>query len=235
MDLAKRMGRHFRRLGASKRSQGLGKLLRYALKLLSSAVAIRPARGRRCFLERTAHVVVLVGLYLAAKTSGVIDNLNVTTMQQMVHDAGAWGVLLYVALFAGGTLVQVPGTLFVATGILVYGGVTGYLVCLLGAIVSVCTTFMFVRVVGGDALSDVERPFVRRMLRRLDKRPVTTMVVLRMFLFISPPLNYALALSPMRFRDYAIGSAIGLTLPMAVTTIFWKWIFAQEWFARLFS
>ena len=36
----------------------------------------------------------------------------------------------------------------------------------------------------------------------------------------APPLNVALALSGVRFRDYLLGTALGLPVPVALFTIF---------------
>ena len=89
-----------------------------------------------------------------------------------------------------------------------------------------------VRAVGGQALGAVQKPWIVKLLVKLDEHPVRWMVVLRSVAFISPPLNYALALTRIRFRDYALGSALGLVGPMAIVTVFFDWLFATEWVHR---
>jgi uncharacterized membrane protein YdjX (TVP38/TMEM64 family) len=44
--------------------------------------------------------------------------------------------------------------------------------------------------------------------------------LLRLVLWMAPAVNYALALSPVRYRDYAIGSAVGLAIPVAAAAAF---------------
>ena len=39
-----------------------------------------------------------------------------------------------------------------------------------------------------------------------------TVIVLRLLLWIAPPLNYALAMSNIRFREYLVGSDGGADL-----------------------
>lgn len=192
------------------------------------------AMKKRVVLIRVLLVLgLLVGIYAIGKASGFLDNVDVPTLRRLVDDAGAWGFLLFVALFAVGVLLQLPGMLFVATGILVYGKSLGYVACLSGAIVAVCASFAMVRVVGGQALSSIERPVVKRILKRLDKHPIRWLVVLRLVMFISPPLNYALALTRLRFRDYALGSALGLVTPMLIVTLFFDWLFTTPWIQPL--
>ncbi len=190
-------------------------------------------KSRVPWLRLLALAAVLGGIYALGKLTGFLDEIDIHSIRRAVDDAGAWGMLLFVLLFALGVLVQVPGSLFVATGMLMYGQIVGYAVCLVGAIVAVCTSFAMVRAVGGKALAAIERPWVRRALARLERQPVRTLVVLRLIAFISPPLNYALALSTIRFRDYAIGSALGLITPMAVVAVAFEWLFRTPW-ARSF-
>jgi uncharacterized membrane protein YdjX (TVP38/TMEM64 family) len=170
-------------------------------------------------------VVLVIGLYVVARATGVLERLDVAAMQRMVADAGAWGFAVFVALFAVGVLLHVPGMVFVAAGMLVYGKLLGFFACLAGAIVAVCASFVMVRAVGGNALGSIRRPFLRKMLARLDQNPLRWLILLRAVLFISPPLNYALALSSVRFRDYAVGSAIGLVPTMALVTFLFDRLF----------
>jgi hypothetical protein len=55
----------------------------------------------------------------------------------------------------------------------------------------------------------------RRILSHLDGHPVRTIFLLRLLLWMAPQLNYALALSNVRFRSYLLGTALGLLAPIA--------------------
>ena len=46
--------------------------------------------------------------------------------------------------------------------------------------------------------------------------PVRNVILLRLFLNAAPWLNHALALAPLGFRDYLIGSAVGMAIPIFV-------------------
>jgi uncharacterized membrane protein YdjX (TVP38/TMEM64 family) len=114
----------------------------------------------------------------------------------------------------------VPGLVFVAAGVLAYGPRVGGLVSYGAALVSISVSFGVVRALGGRALGDT------RVMQKLDLRPVRTIAALRLFLVLSPPLNYALALSRVRFRDYLLGSALGLAPPTALAAIFFDRVLA---------
>jgi uncharacterized membrane protein YdjX (TVP38/TMEM64 family) len=182
---------------------------------------------------RIALLVLLIGgIYVVGRTTGFLDDINIEKIRLVVNEAGPFGFLVYVGLFALGVFINVPGFVFVATAILVYGKILGGFAALIGAIVSVCVAFAMVRAVGGNAFAAIKSPRIRRMLDRLEQHPVRMMVALRTVMFISPPLNYALALSRIRFRDYALGSAIGLVIPTTVVTVAFDWLFQTPWVSK---
>jgi uncharacterized membrane protein YdjX (TVP38/TMEM64 family) len=53
---------------------------------------------------------------------------------------------------------------------------------------------------------------------------VRNVVILRTVFQTLPTLNYALALSGMRLRDYFLGTLIGLPLPIAVYCLFFDYL-----------
>ena len=72
---------------------------------------------------------------------------------------------------------------------------------------------------GGSALAEIESPWLRRVLSQLDTRPLRSVIVLRAIFGVAPFLNYALALSSLGFRDYIIGSIIGMAAPIAIAAV----------------
>ena len=66
--------------------------------------------------------------------------------------------------------------------------------------------------------------WAQRLLARLDARPVSSIVVLRFFMQTAPPLNYALAMSGVKFRDYLVGTVLGLPLPIALYCLFFDYL-----------
>ena len=168
---------------------------------------------------------VLIAVFAVGRYFGVTENVNAQSIREFVHGAGAWGWALYMAVFAGGEFVHIPGMVFVVAGILVYGKVLGFGLAWLASVVSVGFSFVVVRRIGGTPLGTVNKPWLKRILSHLDDRPIRTVALLRLMLWLAPPLNYALALTKVRFRDYLIGSALGLIAPVAGVAILFDWLF----------
>ena len=180
--------------------------------------------GRAKGLRLLALVVLVVGSILVARSTGVTEALSLERVRTFMEGAGVVGFLLFLGAFALGELVHVPGVVFVAAAILAYGRTLGGSAAYVGALVSVCVSFFVVRAVGGQPLAGLQRPWMKRILDRLEQRPVRVVAILRMILWMAPPLNYALAMSTVRFRDYLVGSAIGLLLPIALAALFLDWV-----------
>ena len=179
-------------------------------------------------LRLAALAVLIVGLVVIGKVTGLTDRLAADELRASLQAAGAWGALLFIAAFSVGELIHIPGFVFIAVAIVVYGRVDGAVLSLVGAVVSVIVSFLVVRGVGGRALEEIERPLIKKALEKLDTRPVRTVVILRLIFWMAPPLNYALALSSVRFRDYVAGSIVGLILPVAACSVFFDYL--AQWF-----
>jgi uncharacterized membrane protein YdjX (TVP38/TMEM64 family) len=185
-----------------------------------------PQAPKKKLLRLAALVTLIVGSIVLAKVTGVSERLTPESIRGFMEGAGILGFLIFLGIFAVGELVHVPGVFFVAAAILAYGRGLGGVAAYAGAVLSVIVSFLVVRGVGGQMLADVRRPFLRKILDGLERRPIRVVAILRLILWMAPPLNYALAMSAVRFRDYVIGSALGLLIPIALASLFFDWVVA---------
>jgi uncharacterized membrane protein YdjX (TVP38/TMEM64 family) len=167
-----------------------------------------------------AVAVFLALLWAIFQFAGLRDHFTL----QYVHDSfeqHVWtGLLLFVALFSLGNLIQIPGWLFLTAAVLALGQLWGGVATYVAACVSSLITFLLIRALGGDALRGFDGRLAQRVFARLDRQPLRSVFVLRLLFQTVPALNYALALSGIRLRDYAVGTALGLPLPIALYSVF---------------
>ncbi|MBM4242331.1 MAG: DedA family protein [Deltaproteobacteria bacterium] len=177
--------------------------------------AARMQARHRVLLLATLAGVALVG----ARLAGLDQTTTPGQLRALLPATGVGGILMFVLVFSAGLLAQLPGLLFVAIAVLAYGRTWGALVALGGAVVAVSVSFVVVRHVGGSALAEIDSPLLRRLLSQLDTRPLRSVILLRVVFGVAPFLNYALALSSLGFRDYLIGSIIGMAAPITVAAV----------------
>src|SRR5262249_8159898 len=141
----------------------------------------------------------------------------------MMADTGLWGLAAFVAAFVTGQLLRVPSVVFVAAAVAVHGRNIGILVAFLGALSSATVSFAVVRACAARALVDVRHPFIQRPLSHIHRRPVLTVALLRLLFQTAPPLNYALPMTAVHWRDHLAGSALGLPVPIVVMALLIDW------------
>lgn len=176
-------------------------------------------------MKRLAPVLVfLLVLFVAVELSGLRDHLSLGYLRDLLLHHKLAGLGLFAALFSLGNLAQIPGWLFLAAAVLAFGRAWGGLATYFAACISCMVTFYSVRWIGGDALRSLDSAIARRLLSRLDQRPVASMTLLRIVFQTVPALNYTLALSGVRTRDYLLAALIGLPLPILLYCLFFDYL-----------
>lgn len=172
-----------------------------------------PVRPYRRLLAVVAFAALL---FTTLELSGLRQHFSLDFLQQQILANKASGLLLFVLLFALGNLIQVPGWIFLAAAVLTLGQFRGGIVTYVAAIISCSATFLTIRLIGGDSLRQLKNPLAIRIFRHLDQRPLLSIIALRTLFQTMPVVNYALAMSGIRFRSYLAGTLLGLPLPIAL-------------------
>jgi uncharacterized membrane protein YdjX (TVP38/TMEM64 family) len=163
-----------------------------------------------------AAVVVL--LLVAARQLHLDELLSVARLRASMDAAGPAGVVAFWAAFALSALLALPALVFILAALTAYGPALGVPVAFVGSLLAASVAFLAVRCAGsasGEAASaPASRPF-RRAIEALSSHPIAVVAGLRSLLLLSAPVNLVLALSSIRYRDYLIGTAVGLLPPLA--------------------
>lgn len=174
-------------------------------------------RAARRPWRRLLVVGLFIGLLFAVfELSGLRGHLSLDYLHRQIEANRLLGLVLFALLFSLGNLIQVPGWIFLAAAVLALGKLWGGVATYVAASLSCVCTFLIIRLLGGDALRQLDHPLAIRILARLDGQPVLAVALLRVLFQTLPALNYALALSGVRFRNYLAGTMIGLPVPIAI-------------------
>ncbi len=177
--------------------------------------------------KRLWGVIAFLALLLGvAQFTGLRQQFSLELLHSAFLSHPLGGTLLFVLLFAIGNLVQVPGWLFLAAAVLALGRWWGGAVTCLAANLSCLSTFWLVRLLGGNALAELNNPLARRIIAGLQARPVASIALLRTLFQTLPAVNVALALSGVRLRHYLLGTLLGLPLPIALYCLFFDYLAA---------
>ncbi|MCA9489506.1 MAG: TVP38/TMEM64 family protein [Alphaproteobacteria bacterium] len=159
-------------------------------------------------------VAVLVGAW-----SALPDVATVVTAIEWMRDAGPKGDLAFLAFYAVGTVLLFPASWNTGAAGFLYGPFWGALITSLYSTVFAAVAFQLGRTV-------LRRRVEERLARdarylaldlAIAERGLPMVVLLRLSP-ISPfnPMNYLLAATRVRFRDFALGTWLGGLLPAVV-------------------
>jgi uncharacterized membrane protein YdjX (TVP38/TMEM64 family) len=124
---------------------------------------------------------------------------------------GAWGPVAYMALYAFGPSLLVPGAVMTIAAGLAFGTVKGAIYAVAGADVGALVAFGAGRFLGRDFVASLVGDRFRGALDRIARNGFHIILYLRIFPLIPyNALNLLAGASPIRFTDYFWASVIGM-------------------------
>ncbi len=173
-------------------------------------------------LLRGASIAVAVAaLVLIARHVDFGAYASVEGMRGLVEAWGPFGPLVFIGVFVAGFFIPGPEILFAALGAVLFGPVAGFVYAFLASMIGTTVTFAIVRYTAQDYMQQAMRdrfPSLRALDDRLAHQGVRTVAVLRLLLFLSPPLNWALGASRVPMWRYMVGTALGILPGLAMTS-----------------
>jgi len=131
---------------------------------------------------------------------------------------GAWALPVAVAAFALLAFIGVPQFVLIAAAVVAFGPWTGLAYSWIGTMVSAVIGFFLGRSFGARMLRDYAGEGIRKFMTLIGRNGFTASLIVR--LVPSAPfivVNMAAGVTPMRFRDFLAGTAIGIVPKIALT------------------
>lgn len=184
----------------------------------------KPVDGDRNRLRSRMGALAIVALLATATVLARRSGVDAERLQQELLALGALAAPVFILFFAVGELLHLPGIVFVLVARHVFGPVTGFVVGYAGAVFALAVSFGVARLLVRAARATRE-PWcprwapLRGVFERLETRPVRNVAVLRLVLWLAPPLTYAVAASRVRGRDHLLGSALGILVPVVLVHV----------------
>jgi phospholipase D1/2 len=173
-------------------------------------------RPVRAILAAAAVVALVVGLWR-------LDLWGHVTVESMRALVDAWeplGPLVFIAVFIAGFFIPGPEIVLVALGGVLFGAMWGFVYSWIASFLGTALVFLLVRYTAQAWVQRALRdrlPRLRALDDRLERHGLVTVIVLRLSLFLAPPLNWALGASRVRTADYVLGTALGIVPGIGLT------------------
>lgn len=173
---------------------------------------------------RGAAKAVLLLLFLAAALIALHylpkEYLTPARLQALLDGAGVWAPLLFVLGYALGVCLLVPGTLLTAVGAALFGPWFGFLYVWLGAMLGAAGAFVIGRYLGRDFAASLIGGRLRKYDEAIAKNGFAVVLYLRLLYFPFTPMNFGMGLTKVTFRDYLLGTGLGILTGTFIFTFF---------------
>jgi len=137
----------------------------------------------------------------------------VAAISEWAREAGAAGALAFGAAYAAAVVLFLPGSAFTLAAGLVWGPIVGVAVAWPAASAGAALSFLAGRTVARGAVSRAvaRRPRLAAVEEAIARDGFRLVFLLRLSpVFPFNLVNYAAAITPVRFRDFALATAIGI-------------------------
>ncbi len=150
-------------------------------------------------------------LLLVAIVGGFVfrDRFDAAALQLWVDGAGIAGPLLFILIYAIGTVLFMPGSIMTLAGGALFGPILGTLYNLNGATLGAALAFLIARYLASDWVEQKTGGRIRRLKEGVEQEGWRFVAFVRLVpIFPFNLLNYALGLTRIPFRDYVLASYI---------------------------
>lgn len=155
--------------------------------------------------------LLFVLLVAAGVVALLVDLPSAAEMRTLVDSSGAVAPIVFVAVYALVTLAPLPKNILSALAGAVFGFAYGSLLVYLAALVGAGVAFALGRALGRDAVESLTGRRVAKVDELLTRRGLLAVIAARLVPVLPfTAINYSAGLTAIRFRDFALGTAIGI-------------------------
>lgn len=155
--------------------------------------------------------ILLLALIVAGITAAILyrDHFDAQLLAQWIDGAGIAGPLLFIIIYAVGTVVFLPGSVLTLTGGALFGPVLGTLYNLIGATIGATLAFLAARYLAADWVERKTGGRLKQLKLGVEQEGWHFVAFVRLVpLFPYNLLNYALGLTRLRLTHYIIASFV---------------------------
>lgn len=153
-----------------------------------------------------------LAILLAAAIAWAIvhrQSFDAATVETAIRDMGIWGPLAYMALYAVGTVLFLPGSILGLAGGVLFGPVFGAAYTLLAATAGATLAFLAARYLASDWVATKAGGWVKQLIAGVEAEGWRFVAFVRLVpLFPFNLLNYGLGLTRIPLLHYVLASAV---------------------------
>jgi len=174
----------------------------------------------KALVKAGALVLFIIAAIYIIRFTPVKNYLTPEAMGRFLDDAGYWGPVIYMMIYAVGVCLFVPGTLLTGLGAAIFGAYWGFLFVWVGAMMGAGAAFFIGRTLGREFAASLIGDRLKKYDDAIERNGFATVLYLRLVYFPFTPMNFGMGLTKVHFWDYIFGTGLGIIVGTFIFTFF---------------
>jgi len=180
-----------------------------------------PKKSRKgAVLKALVFAAFIAAAVYVVRFTPVKEFLTAEALGRFLDSAGIWAPIAYMAVYAVGVCLFLPGTLLTGLGAAIFGPYLGFLYVWVGAMLGASGAFVIGRTLGREFAASLIGDRLKKYDDAIERNGFATVLYLRLVYFPFTPMNFGMGLTKVRFWDYVAGTGLGIIVGTFIFTFF---------------
>ncbi len=179
------------------------------------------AKGRKkAILKAIILVIFILSAIGVAQFTPIKEYLSAEGLGRLMEGAGVWAPVAYMVVYGVGVCLFLPGTLLTGLGAAIFGPYYGFVYVWIGAMLGAVAAFFIGRTLGREFAASLVGDRLKKYDDAIERNGFATVLYLRLVYFPFTPMNFGMGLTKVKFRDYLLGTGLGIIVGTFIFTFF---------------
>ena len=179
-----------------------------------------PHRRSKALLKAAGLVVFILVAIIFVRYTPVRGYLTAQGLGRFLEAAGWWAPLVFIAIYAAGVCLFLPGTLLTGLGAAIFGAYWGFVYVWFGAMIGASAAFWIGRTLGREFAASLIGDRLKKYDDAIERNGFATVLYLRLVYFPFTPMNFGMGLTKVHFWDYVSATGLGIVVGTFIFTFF---------------
>jgi uncharacterized membrane protein YdjX (TVP38/TMEM64 family) len=179
-----------------------------------------PKNRRKAVMKAIILLIFIAAAIFLVRFTPIKNYLTAEALGRFLESAGFWAPLIFFLIYATGVCLFLPGTLLTGLGAAIFGAYWGFVYVWFGAMAGASAAFFIGRTLGREFASSLIGDKLKKYDDGIERNGFATVLYLRLVYFPFTPMNFGMGLTKVHFRDYFIGTGLGIIVGTFIFTFF---------------
>ncbi len=162
-------------------------------------------------------IFILTGILIFRFTS-LKETVTPEVLGRLVRACGLWAPAVFIAFEAIAICLFVPASIMIVLSATLFGVSWGFFCGWMGAVAGACLAFAVGRSLGRDLVASLIGGRLEKYDNAIETNGFVTVLYVRLLNCPFTPMNYGFSVTRVRFRDYFLGTGLGVPVSIFIIT-----------------